>query len=240
MVTPSNLHSPEASPVPRHSKPSLKDKSDDRSTTTRSVSSARAVSTQQKQRRADSSNKPARTVSTPLRGEVGSKPVNKQQRATPKLDTSTRFSSARPTQGVNPTQEKNHIKAKSKSANVALHRRPLSRSQDVAGLAEDKTPSSEGRTSAKEDESGRGSSLGLTSTPSGTLVMTSQLARHNQHHYKAGLGDFFLAGLGGDEGDAARDDGVQHGVITPTDKLPACSYTGTPVLVFSSFLKLGK
>ncbi|XP_033637612.1 cell wall protein RBR3-like isoform X2 [Asterias rubens] len=227
MITTSNPHIQEASLVPPASEPSLKEKSDDPSTTARSISSARVVSSQQKQRRADSSTKPARTVSTPLKSKVDSKPVNQQQRETPKLDTPTRFSSARPTQRVKSSQEKNQI-AKSKSANVALNRK--SRTQDVAGLPERTTPSSEiasGRISSKEDESGRGSSMGLTSTPSGMLLMTSQLTRDSQHHYKAGLGDFFLAGLGGDEGDAARDDDTQRGVTTTTDKLPTCSYTGT-------------
>ena len=214
--TPNNHHIPETRPVPHYSESAPRAKSDQPSASAATDSSSRI----QQQRRAESTNKPARTVSTPLKIS-SDKPANGQQHATPQLDDSTRLASAIPAKKGRATPERNQTKSKSKSASVASHRRPLSHSLEVENLPDSKTPTA-------VDVTGRVSTAGLTSTPSGELAMASQLTMQPLHHYNAGLSDFFLAGLGGGERDdnMMRDEGGSHGATMPVSKLPDCSYKG--------------
>ncbi|XP_038050052.1 uncharacterized protein LOC119723459 [Patiria miniata] len=161
-----------------------------------------------------SGNKPTKTVSTPIRGTPDAKHP-KQQRSTPqRLDASSRLASAHSTAAK---PEKIPSKPKSKSASGTIQRKPLTKSSESRDVHESITPI------ASDDASGRVS--GLTSTPSGELMTASHLVRQTQHHYKAGLGDFFLAGLGNEEGEPKNevDDNRES---TPVNRLPDCSYKG--------------
>ncbi|XP_022098580.1 uncharacterized protein LOC110983559 [Acanthaster planci] len=207
--TPCDIHSPEtpAEPLNTQSEPLIR--SDELKTS--GQSSTRLSSFQREQHHPES--KPTRPGSTPLRGNpTGKQTTNKQQRSTPEqFDASMSLASIRSAR-TKPAQEKSPTKPKSKSANPRAASRPLAETSGLRDAPESKTPV--------------GSVSGLTSSPSRELVTTSHLSRHPLYQYKAGLGDFFLAGMGGEQVDVSTEVGKDGGMMTPINQLPECSYRG--------------